>query len=136
MAVLAYDAPPSAQFLRTVGEVLDAVKLSPNPGLVAAYDNVPILSQPEVLPSQAKAAACVDCKILGLWAKDWPGYQQYPYGVIWLFEKGIAEVAAKKGITLKEQVTETVIHELGHSLGMDHGMTLNNFVRTEMGALR
>lgn len=68
---------------------------------------------------------CRACTFLGLWASSWPGYEQSPHGIIFLFEDGIRKEIEKKkdmGVraTLQEECLRVFLHEVDHALQRDH----------------
>lgn len=77
---------------------------------------IPIYAQWDATAEMALAGGCPKCTYLGLWTERWPGYENSQHGLIILFERGIRFM----GRDLWAQTYDTLIHEFGHALQLDH----------------
>jgi predicted Zn-dependent protease with MMP-like domain len=101
-------------------EVSATLAAFPKP-LRAAVENLPITY--ERMPNQALVEDGVDEDTLGLfvgddWANSEPGHNPIPSQVI-LFLENIRDYAEGDDGVYREEVRTTLLHELGHYLGLD-----------------
>ena len=116
-----HDMPTSSEFLDLAKAVrLWVIQYHDDEAAAFAASVVPIWTMRDANPEMKRAGRCPGCRFLGLWAKKWTGYTDEEHGHIWLFEEGIREEARRKGISLSDQLADTLIHELDHALERDH----------------
>lgn len=104
------------QFRSFVKAAIDELGDSEDPAVAYMSQQVPVFVQFAPTPQQARAGGCPDCTYLGLWANTWPGYDDTPHGMIWLFEHGIR----RAGGDLYSRIVYTLLHEMEHALQRDH----------------
>jgi len=117
-----WELPPSQEFAATASYAWWlAANREPDDARQYAANHVPVFILAEADPRQKGASGCRQCRLLGLWARQWPGYHEdAPHGMIWLFEAGIREQASRANKSLADMTYEVLIHELDHALERDH----------------
>lgn len=119
---------PSTEFQDAVRAAIMQARSAPDDAVRYMSDHIPIWAMYEAEQSQKVAGGCPNCFYLGLWARDWPGYNPTMHGIIFLFESGIRQMGGE----LYAQTYSTLLHEFNHALQKDH--VLDQMERVKRGA--
>ena len=108
--------PVSGDFMESARLAVVKSGQAPDDSIRYMAKAIPIYAQWEPTPEMARAGGCPNCTYLGLWTQAWSGYAGSQHGLIILFERGIRYI----GHNLWQLTYDTLLHEFGHALQLDH----------------